>query len=150
MQPLTFPPYRFTTSRVDGKQMIFDSVRSKYVRLTPEEWVRQHLVQFLIHDRGTPVGLIAVEQSVTYLGTQRRADVVVYGRRHTPVLLAECKAPEVRIRQDAFDQIAAYNTVFGARCLVITNGLDVYVWWLDPETSSYRFLDAIPSYDDFH
>jgi len=146
MQPLNLPAYDFKIRTEKGRSMIFDPVRRKYVRLTPEEWVRQHFVQYLIHDRGTPGGLVAIEKGFTYQGMARRADIVVHDRQGHPLLMAECKAPGVEIRQAAFDQVARYNTVVRAHYLVVTNGLDHYCCRIDRETHTYDFLDALPDY----
>jgi hypothetical protein len=132
---------------VGETQMIFDPVRRRYVALTPEEWVRQHFVQYLVRQRGTPQGLIAVESGFTYNGMWRRADVIVHGRDGKPVLMAECKAPEVQIVQAAFDQISRYNTVVQARFLVVTNGLTHYCCEVHPQARATRFLDEVPLFD---
>ena len=110
----------FHTKKIGGKEMIFDPVRQKYVRLTPEEWVRQHFVQYLVQEQGVPQALVAVEMSFTYQGMQRRADIVVYDRQGKPLMMVECKASEVEVRQDVFDQVARYNKVVKARYLVVT------------------------------
>ncbi|NBC18618.1 MAG: restriction endonuclease subunit R [Bacteroidetes bacterium] len=128
--------------------MIFDPIRRKYVRLTPEEWVRQHFVQYLVQDLGTPPALVAIEGGFTYQGMTRRADVVVHDRRGQPLLLVECKAPSVEVRQATFDQVARYNKVVRARYLVVTNGQVHYACLLDREQHTYRFLDDLPPYDE--
>lgn len=143
---LNLPDFDFAYQMVGETQMIFDPIRQVYVKLTPEEWVRQNLVQYLIHDRGYPRGLIAVEKSFLYQGMPRRADVVAYGRSGTPLLLAECKAPEIRVSQRTFDQVALYNAVLKARHLVVTNGLQHYCCQVDHEAGTCVFLDMIPAY----
>lgn len=145
MEPLTLPPYDFVIRTIAGKEMIFDPVRQKYVRLTPEEWVRQHFVQYLIRDRGVPRGLVAIERGFTYKRLSRRADVVVYDRQGAPLLMVECKAPAVEIGQAAFDQVTRYNSAVGARYLVVTNGRVHYCCVLDGE--AYRFLDELPRFE---
>ena len=147
MHALNLPAYEFHTKKIGGKEMIFDSVRQKYVRLTPEEWVRQHFVQYLAQEQGVPQGLVAVEMGFTYQGMQRRADIVVYDRHGKPLMMVECKAPNVAVRQDVFDQVARYNKVIQARYLVVTNGLVHYCCVLDHEQHTYRFLDDIPHYE---
>lgn len=144
---LNLPPYDFRVREDGGKAMIFDPIRRKYVRLTPEEWVRQHFVQYLVQDLGAPPALIAIEGGFTYQGMMRRADVVVHDRRGQPLLLVECKAPSVEVRQAAFDQVARYNKVVRARYLVVTNGQVHYACLLDREQHTYRFLDDLPSYE---
>ncbi|MDE2999449.1 MAG: type I restriction enzyme HsdR N-terminal domain-containing protein [Gemmatimonadota bacterium] len=149
MQSLNFPrQYEFDIRASGGKRTIFDPLRRKHVRLTPEEWVRQNLVQHLVQDLGYPAGRTAVETAFAYGGMQHRADVIVYSGRGEPVLMAECKAPDVRIKQQAFDQIARYNTSVGTDYLVVTNGITHYCYALDREERSYRFLDSLPRYED--
>lgn len=147
MQILNLPAYDFTIRQIDGKAMIFDPVRQKYVRLTPEEWVRQHFVQYLVQEQGVPQALVAVETGFVYQGMQRRADVVVYDRQGRPLMMVECKAPEVEVGQDVFDQVARYNKVVQARYLVVTNGLVHYCCALDRARHTYRFLEALPRYE---
>lgn len=148
MEALNLPAYDFRIREKDGKQTIFDPVRRQYVRLTPEEWVRQHFVQYLIREQGVPAGLVAIEKKFTYQGMPRRADVVVHGRDGAPLLMVECKAPDVAIRQDAFDQVARYNKVVCVRYLVVTNGLEHYCCIIDREARTYRFLDRLPRYEE--
>lgn len=147
MEHLNLPPYPFEVRGVGETQTIFDPIRRKYVALTPEEWVRQHFVQYLVTDLGYPKGLLAIEKGFRYEGMPRRADVVAYGRDGRPFLMAECKAPDVEIRQAAFDQVARYNTVVGAPYLVVTNGRVHYCCAIDRAAHTYRFLDAIPPFD---
>lgn len=144
---LNLPTYAFTLREDRGKAMIFDPLRKKYVRLTPEEWVRQHFVQYLVQDLGTPAALVAIEAGFTYQGMARRADVIVHDRQGQPLLMVECKAPSVPISQGVFDQVARYNKIVGARYLVATNGLDHYACVLDHAAHTYHFLDAIPPYE---
>ena len=147
METLTLPSYEFRTTEQDGKRQIYDPLRQTYVRLTPEEWVRQHFVQYLIQELGVPAGLLATEAAFPYEGRSWRADVVAHDRRGDPLLLVECKAPSVSIGQDAFDQGARYNLVLGAPYLVVTNGLTHYACRVDLEAQEYAFLDDLPAYD---
>ncbi len=149
MQRLNFPSaYAFDLREVDGHREILDPLRRKYVRLTPEEWVRQNLVQYLIADLGYPRGLTAIEKGIDLHGKPFRADVIVYDRQGQAVLMAECKEPAVAIGQDTFDQIAVYNRVVQARCLVVSNGLVHYCYAIDREKEEYRFLDRVPRYEE--
>ena len=148
MEPLNLPAYDFPTRTIRGRKMVFDPIRKKYVRLTPEEWVRQHFVQYMVQELGYPAALIGIEWAFTYQGMGRRADVVVHDRRGQPVLMVECKAPDVPISQDTFDQVARYNRVIRARYLVVTNGYEHYACALDREQETYRFLDRLPFYDE--
>lgn len=148
MRRLNLPGYDFHFQRVGETRMIFDPIRKKYVKLTPEEWVRQHFVQFLIQERGVPRSLVAIEMAFTYQGMARRADIVVHDRTARPLLMAECKAPDIEITQAAFDQVARYNKVVQARYLVVTNGVVHYCCALDRDAHTYRFLDDLPRYEE--
>ena len=149
MTPLNFPQhFDFDIRDAKGKDYIFDPLRRKYVRLTPEEWVRQHLVTYLIQDLGYPSGRTAIESGFTHQGALHRADVIVHNRQGEPVLMAECKEPEVAIRQETFDQIAVYNRVVQARCLLVSNGLVHYCYAIDRNREEYRFLDRVPRYEE--
>ena len=149
MQHLNFPSaYPFDIREVEGKRNILDPLRRKYVRLTPEEWVRQNLVQYLIVDLGYPRGLTSIEKGIDLHGKPFRADVIVHDRHGQAVLMAECKEPSVRISQDTFDQIAVYNRVVQARCLLVSNGLDHYCYAIDGGKEEYRFLDRVPRYEE--
>ncbi|MEE3258990.1 MAG: type I restriction enzyme HsdR N-terminal domain-containing protein [Candidatus Latescibacterota bacterium] len=149
MQRLNFPSvYSFDIREVDGHREILDPLRRKFVRMTPEEWVRQHLVQYLIADLGYPRGLTAIEKGIDLHGKPFRADIIVYDRQGQAVLMAECKEPAVAISQDTFDQIAVYNRVVQARCLVVSNGLVHYCYAIDREKEEYRFLDQVPRYEE--
>jgi hypothetical protein len=147
METLNLPAYEFRTTEQEGKRHIYDSARQTYVRLTPEEWVRQHFVQYLIQELGVPAGLVATEARFRYQGQPWRADVVVHDRSGAPLLLVECKAPSVPIRQDAFDQGARYNLVLDAPYLVVTNGQEHYACRVDVDSGEYAFLDDLPSYE---
>ncbi|MEF8940358.1 MAG: type I restriction enzyme HsdR N-terminal domain-containing protein [Salinivenus sp.] len=147
METLNLPAYEFRVTKRDGNEVIYDPVRQTYVRLTPEEWVRQHFVQYLIQDLGVPAGLLATEATFRYQGRPWRADVIAHDRQGTPLLLVECKAPSVSIGQDAFDQGARYNLVLGAPYLVVTNGQTHYACRVDLEAQDYAFLDDLPPYD---
>ena len=145
MEALNFPPTGpFDVRRRDERAFILDAVRRKHVRLTPEEWVRQHLVRFLVETLGYPLGLLAVEKAFATSAGPRRADLVAYSRDGRPRLIAECKAPSVKITQAVFDQVSRYNTVTLAPHLLVTNGHEHYCWVVDRAASTYRFLDAIP------
>ncbi|HIG52661.1 MAG TPA: type I restriction enzyme HsdR N-terminal domain-containing protein [Candidatus Latescibacteria bacterium] len=149
MQHLNFPStYTFDIREVEGKRDILDPLRRKYVRLTPEEWVRQNLVQYLIVDLGYPRGLTSIEKGIDLHGKPFRADVIVHDRHGQAVLMAECKEPSVRISQDTFDQIAVYNRVVQARYLLVSNGLDHYCYAIDRDKEEYRFLDRVPRYEE--
>ena len=147
MDALNLPTYEFRTQTREDARAIYDPIRNRYVRLTPEEWVRQHFVQYLIQELGVPAGLVAVEAAFQFQGQPRRADVIVHDRQGDPLLLVECKAPRVSITQDAFDQSARYNIVLQAPYLVVTNGQTHYACAIDFDDQSYAFLDDLPPYD---
>ena len=149
MRRLNFPTeYTFDLREIDGHREILDPLRRKYVRLTPEEWVRQHLVQYLTTELGYPRGLTAVEKGIDLHGKPFRADIIVYDTHGRAVLVAECKEPEVAIRQETFDQIAVYNRVVQARCMLVSNGLDHYCYAIDRKREEYHFLDRVPRYKE--
>lgn len=148
---LHFPDYKFTLKGGDSDAQslkIFDIVRKKYVLLTPEEWVRQHLLHFLIHDRNVPLSLTAVEKLVMVNRLQKRFDILVYSKTHKPLLLVECKAPEVKIDQEVFDQAARYNLSLNADYFVLSNGLSTYCCKLDHKNQRYDFLEEVPFYEN--
>ncbi|MEM8558210.1 MAG: type I restriction enzyme HsdR N-terminal domain-containing protein [Bacteroidota bacterium] len=145
---LAFPPLSARLRDTPRGHEVLDPVRRRWVRLTPEEWVRQHLLAYLIDALGYPQGLLAVEREVRYLDAAHRADVLAVGRDQQPLLLAECKAASIPIDQGAFDQAARYNTVVRARYVVVTNGLTHYCCHVDLETQHYAFRDAIPAFED--
>ncbi len=116
--------------------------------LTPEEWVRQHFVEWLIGAKGFPAALMGNEVSLSQNGIARRCDTVVGDRSGHPLVIVEYKAPSIHITQKTFDQIVRYNMVLRARYLIVSNGLDHYCCHIDYETNSYRFLETIPSYNE--
>ena len=145
----TFPrTYDFNTRETNGKREILDPLRRQFVALTPEEWVRQNLVQFLVQDMGYPRGFIAIEKYIELHGKSYRADIVVHDRAGAALLLAECKEPGVKVSQETFDQIARYNRVLRARYLLVSNGLEHYCYAIDRERAEYRFLEQLPRYEE--
>ncbi len=147
MDTLNLPSYPYKTREHDGKTEIFDTVRRKYVVLTPEEWVRQHFLHYLIREKKVPATLIAVEKTMTIHRLAKRTDIVVYDHRTRPLLLVECKAPGVAITQQVFDQVVRYNLIIHAAYIVVTNGMDHYCCKMDYSSQNYTFLKEIPVYD---
>ncbi|HPF10682.1 MAG TPA: type I restriction enzyme HsdR N-terminal domain-containing protein [Flavobacteriaceae bacterium] len=145
MQPLNFPAYIFRFKNSENKRLIFDPIRKKFVVLTPEEWVRQHVIQFLIRDQKLSPSLINVEKKLLLNGTVKRYDVVVFLPNGNIYLLVECKAPSVSITQDTFDQIARYNLVTQAQYLMVSNGMHHYFCSMDYENGRYVFLETLPN-----
>ena len=125
---------------------IFDVIRKKFIVLTPEEWVRQHVVQFLLEEKNYPKSLINVEKVLKVNGLRKRYDVVVYNSDGSIFILVECKAPEIKIAQATFDQIATYNMTLNAKFLMVTNGLNHYFCQMDFENEKYKFLSELPIY----
>jgi hypothetical protein len=147
MDKLNFPEYQFRT-RYEGQTLqIWDEIRKKYVALTPEEWVRQNLLKYLLNEKGIPSSLMRVEAGITLNRMPRRADVIVYENSGKPLLIAECKAPSVKISQETFDQIARYNIPLKVKYLLVTNGTDHYFCRINANDNSYEFLKEIPGYD---
>lgn len=144
---LNLPFFSFRTKQVDQKSYIFDTIRKKFVKLTPEEWVRQNLVRYLIEGLAYPASLIAIEAPLSINTLKMRSDVVVYKRNGQPLLAIECKAPEVKITQKVFDQIARYNMQLKVQYLLVSNGLTHFCCMINPEDHTYRFLPEIPSYN---
>jgi len=131
----------------DGVRRIYDRLRRKFVALTPEEWVRQHFVAYLIDSLGYNPQLMANETGIVQNGIRRRCDTVVFGRHGEPVVIVEYKSPAVNVSQRVFDQIVRYNMVLKAPVLMVSNGLRHYCCLVDIYSRSYRFLDAIPAWD---
>ena len=145
MQPLDFPPYQFRFKNSENKIAIFDEIRKKFIILTPEEWVRQHVVHYLIYEKKYPKSWINVEKLIKMNGLTKRYDVVVFNPDGSIFLLVECKAPEIKISQHTFDQIARYNLALNANYLMVTNGLNHYFCQMDYQKENYQFLQDIPN-----
>lgn len=146
MQLLNFPSYTFRVKNSENRTLIFDGIRKKFVVLTPEEWVRQHVVQFLLQDKKYPLSHINVEKQIKLNGLIKRYDVVVYKPNGQLHLLVECKAPTIMISQATFDQIAQYNFKLNATYLMVTNGLSHFYCQTDPESEKYQFMKEIPDF----
>ncbi|MDE6348498.1 MAG: type I restriction enzyme HsdR N-terminal domain-containing protein [Bacteroides sp.] len=146
MLSLNLPAFNAKIAARDGKRFIFDVLRRRYVVLTPEEWVRQHFVHFLLAHKSYPKALMANEVQVQLNGTRKRCDTVLYRRNLTARMIMEYKAPEIVITQKVFDQITRYNMVLKVDYLIVSNGLQHYCCQMDYEQNSYRFLQDIPEY----
>ena len=146
LQSLNFRTYSFRLKSTENKTLIFDPIRKKFVSLQPEEWVRQHVLHFLLEDKKYPAGWLQVEKTILLNRLKRRFDIVVYNPDGSIKILVECKAPEQAIKQETFDQIARYNQVLKAEYLIITNGLDHYFFTVDAEKENYVFLSDIPDF----
>jgi type I site-specific restriction endonuclease len=143
---LNLPIVALKTKLVEGTTQVFDQVRKKYLVLTPEEWVRQHFIHYLNQEKNYPLGLMGVEQIVKYNGMQTRADIVLYAADGKPNMIVECKAPKVKITQDAFNQIAKYNFNLKVDFLVVTNGIQHFCCALDYKNNKIYFMKEVPDY----
>lgn len=145
---LNFPTYSFRFKNSENKISIFDVIRKKFIQLTPEEWVRQHVVRYLIEECNYSTSYINVEKVIKINGLTKRYDIVVYQPNGNIFLLVECKAPEVPISQNTFDQIARYNSSLNAKYLMVTNGLNHYFCVMDVLQEKYQFLKELPAYSN--
>ena len=150
MKQLQFPSYSFRFKNSENKVAIFDEIRKKFIIITPEEWVRQHVVQFLLQDKKYPKSHINVEKLLKINDLNKRYDVVVYNPDGSIFILVECKAPEIKISQHTFDQIARYNMTLNAEYLMVTNGLNHYFCKMDYEIEKYDFLSELPEYQSLN
>ena len=144
MQKLNFPEYSFRIKNSKNKQYVFDEIRKKFIVLTPEEWVRIHVVRFLLEVKKYPKSWINVEKKIEINGLTKRYDIVVYQSDGSIFLLVECKQPKVEISQATFDQIARYNMTLKANYLMVTNGLNHYFCKMNIEQEQYIFLKQLP------
>ena len=149
MQPLNLPPFEANIKKMDGMVKIQDVLRQKFVALTPEEWVRQHFVHFLMEQKGYSPTLMANEVAVTLNGMSRRCDTVVYRQEGLkPLMIVEYKRPDVEITQRVFEQICRYNMVLEVEWLIVSNGMKHYCCHVDIKKGGYAFLEGIPTYEE--
>ncbi len=148
MLELNLPSFDINVKKIDGKISILDPLRRKFVALTPEEWVRQHFVNFLLREKGYPAALIANEIQIDLNKMKKRCDSVVYNRDLSPLMIIEYKAPDVDITQQVFDQIVRYNIVLKVKYLIVSNGLNHYCCIMDYDKQSFNYLSDIPNYTD--
>lgn len=149
MTELNLPKYNMRISRDRNNNIkIFDSIRKKFVSLTPEEYVRQHFTNWLINYLHYPMGLIANEVKISLNSTIKRCDTIVYSNTGDPMMIIEYKAPHISINQNVFDQIVRYNMVLKTKYLVVTNGMQHYCCIIDYENNSYQFIPHIPTYEE--
>lgn len=146
MQKLNLPEYDLKLKTESGRTMVFDPFRSKYLVMTPEEQVRQLFARYLVEEKQYPSSLMATEYALTLNKMSKRCDILVFDRNGTPLVLVECKSPDVSIGREVFDQVARYNMVFKVAYLLITNGLKHYCCRVDHGAGSVEFLDNIPAY----
>ena len=145
---LNLPQYNFTLKKENDKTFIFDSLRNKFVTLTPEEEVRQRFVATLINQKNYPAGRMGNEISLKLNNTKRRCDTVVYDKFGNPCVIIEYKAPNIDITQEVFDQATRYNCVFKVNYIIVTNGIRCYCCKIDYSKNNYSFLKEIPHYHE--
>ena len=148
MYPLNLPSFEAKIRKKGDFHEIFDPLRRKYVALTPEEWVRQHFVHYLVSEKGYPASRIANEAAIRLNSLSRRCDTVVYDKQLEPLMILEYKEPKVVITQQVFDQVARYNSVLRVPYIVVSNGISHYCYRIDFNTLEYKFLTEIPLYGE--
>ena len=148
MIQLTLPPYQIRVKETHGRKQIFDILRRKYVALTPEEWVRQHFIHYLVEHKNYPSSLLANEVSLQIGEKRMRADSVLYDNQLHPRMIIEYKAPNITLTQKVFDQITIYNLLLHVDYLIVSNGMTTYICKMDYEKQTYMFLEAIPNYEN--
>lgn len=150
MKQLNLPPYTFKIAGTEGNEMILDTIRRKFVRLTPEEWVRQNFVQYLVREGKYPPGLMGIEVNFLLNKLKRRVDILVHDRFGKPVMIVECKEPGIKIDDKVFDQIVTYNIGLKVPYIVVTNGLVHYACKVRNDQPGYDFLNVIPLYEELN
>ena len=148
MFQLNLPSYQFRIKKKEDYYTIFDAVRRKYVKLTPEEWVRQHFLVYLIENKAYPEYLMAVEQQLNLNGMKKRCDAVFYDLQAKPQVIIELKAPNIPITQAVFDQVAVYNSKLKVDYFMVSNGLEHFCCRVNTQTFSYEFFEGIPDYKE--
>ncbi|MDR2951331.1 MAG: type I restriction enzyme HsdR N-terminal domain-containing protein [Prevotella sp.] len=148
MLNLNLPPFNINVKKTDGKLSVWDPLRRKFVALTPEEWVRQHFVNFLLTEKGYPSALVANEIQINLNNQKRRCDSVIYDRNLTPLMIIEYKAPDVNITQSVFDQIVRYNIVLKVKYLIVSNGMNHFCCEMNYVDQTFCYLPDIPLYTD--
>ena len=146
MLQLNLPEYKFRIKKQNEKLFIFDSQRKRYVSLTPEEWVRQHFIRFLIEEKGFPAAYLAVEKQLEMNGMKKRCDAILYNELALPILIIELKAPNVSITQATFDQVAVYNAKLKVDFFMLSNGIEHYCCRVNTQSAKYEFFPEIPNY----
>lgn len=148
MEKLNLPEYDFRIKNTENRNEIFDCVRKKFVALTPEEWVRQNFLMFLINENQVPKSLIAIEHNIIYNKINKRTDITIFGKSGQAIMIVECKASSIEISQEVFEQIARYNFVLKVPYLIVTNGIKHYCCKINYKTNEINFIDYIPKYSE--
>lgn len=145
---LNLPEYQLKYEETEKGISVFDIIRKKYILMTPEEHVRQQFLHFLINEKQYPKGLLAVETQLKIYKLTKRTDIILYNKQGNISIIVECKAPQIKISQNTFDQIARYNMNFKAKYLIVTNGLNHYCCKVNYESNTYKFLKEIPNHNE--
>jgi len=148
MQTLNLPTYSFKIKSEDNRKYIFDEIRKKYLLLTPEEWVRQNFIKYLVKEKKYPRQLMSVEMEFKIGKLIKRCDIVVFNKAGKPNMIVECKSPSITINQDTFDQISDYNRYFNVIYLIVTNGIKHYCCKFDKNIGRFPFIEEIPEYSE--
>jgi virulence-associated protein VagC len=148
LKQLNLPQYSFRITGKEGNEMILDPLRRRYVKLTPEEWVRQNFIQYLIHEGKYPAGLLGIEVMFRFNKLKRRVDILVHDRSGQPIMIVECKSTDIEIDEDVFEQIATYNLKFKVPYLIVTNGIHHYACKMNHQEMKFEYLLVIPLYDE--
>ncbi len=147
MYKLNFPLYQIPIKNKENKTLVFDSIRKKWLKLIPEEWVRLNCIEFLVNEKKISRSLISVEKEFKLNDLKKRFDIVVFNKKGEIYLLVECKAPNVKISQSVFNQISKYNLVLKSKFLMISNGINHYFFVMNFKRQKIEFLKELPSYD---
>ena len=146
--PLNLPNHPFKLTQKEEVTFIFDELRKKHLVLTPEEWVRQHFIRYLINEKNFPSALLQIEGGLNLNQTRKRSDILVYDKLGEKIMVIECKAPSIKITQATFDQAARYNSVYKTRWIVVTNGLNHYYAKIEHENGRFLFVEELPNYKE--
>lgn len=144
--PLRLPAGKFRVKSTEKGRLIFDQIRKKFIHLTPEEWVRQHVLYWLLSRKRVPHSLINVEKQLDVAGTKKRYDIIIFNKDGTIYGLIECKAPQIKVDQTVFDQIARYNLALESQYLMVTNGMEHYFCTMDYKQQRYEFIQDLPAF----
>lgn len=144
---LNLPQFDYQLKKIQGRPHIFDILRKKYLLITPEEWVRQHFIHYLINKHQYPKSLMSSEDGLLYNKRLKRTDILIYDRMGNPFMVIECKATTIKIDNTVFQQVATYNSTIKAPYICVTNGLQHFVCAIDHDKRSSTFLDSFPSFE---
>ncbi len=147
MNDLIFPPFDYRIKKTNGKHTIFDIIRKKFIVLTPEEWVRQHLIHYLLNQMNYPKSLITVEDGMKVNKMIKRSDIVVYNRQGEIFLVVECKSSKIILGQKSMDQVSVYNQHYKSKYIALTNGLNNIVCKMDYKIKKPTFINHFPKFD---